>query len=66
MAEEKPIDEEMIRKIVSITEGFGPGSKELSSRIDTIVYEKGYQKAHYFSGGMNGNFYMFSASNNIW
>ncbi|MGV9103387.1 MAG: hypothetical protein ACOC38_04500 [Promethearchaeia archaeon] len=39
MAEEKPIDEEMIRKIVSITEGFGPGSKELSSRIDKIVYE---------------------------
>ncbi|MBS3795697.1 MAG: hypothetical protein KGY80_12405 [Candidatus Thorarchaeota archaeon] len=38
MPERNTLDEELLRKILSMPEDLGPGSKELSSKIDDIIY----------------------------
>jgi hypothetical protein len=35
---ELPLDDETIKKVLSLAEDLGPGSENLSSRIDEVVY----------------------------
>ncbi len=37
-SKECPLDDKTIKKILSMTEDFGAGSEDLSSRVDEIVY----------------------------
>ena len=38
LSEEHPLDDETINQVLSLAEDFGPGTEELSSQIDEIVY----------------------------
>jgi len=37
-SKEKPLDDDVIQKVLSLTEDLGPGSEDLSSKVDEILY----------------------------
>lgn len=37
-SKEQPLDEETIQKVISLAEDLGPGSEDLSSQVDEILY----------------------------
>ena len=37
-SKEKPLDDDVIHKVLSLTEDLGPGSEDLSSKVDEILY----------------------------
>lgn len=41
MSREQPLDDSTIKRVLSMAEDLGPGSEDLSSRVDEIVYGGG-------------------------
>ena len=37
-SKEQPLDDAVIQKVLSLTEDLGPGSEDLSSKVDEILY----------------------------
>lgn len=40
-SKEKPLDDDVIQKILSLAEDLGPGSEDLSSKVDELLYGGG-------------------------
>ncbi len=38
---EQPLDDDTIKRVLSMAEDLGPGSEDLSSRVDEVVYGGG-------------------------
>ncbi len=37
-SKEQPLDDDVIQKVLSLAEDLGPGSEDLSSKVDEIMY----------------------------